>query len=82
MTNAPKHVRHIDRLLSTADVSTRLRVPQATLRDWRHNNYGPPSFALGRNIKYDEAELNAWVADQKAATGRGGQASLTTGRRR
>lgn len=62
-----------DVLLSTADVSARLNVPQTTLRDWRHNNYGPPSFALGRNIKYDEAELNAWIAAQKAATSRGGQ---------
>lgn len=57
-------------LLSTREVAGRIRVPEATLRYWRHRNLGegPPSFRLGpRRVVYAEDKLIAWVTGQEAA---------------
>lgn len=57
-------------LLSTREVAGRIRVPEATLRYWRHRNQGegPPSFRLGpRRVVYAEDKLIAWVTAQEAA---------------
>lgn len=57
-------------LLSTREVAGRIRVPEATLRYWRHRNQGegPPSFRLGpRRVVYAEDKLIAWVTGQEAA---------------
>ncbi|MDX1873995.1 helix-turn-helix domain-containing protein [Mycolicibacterium sp. 120266] len=59
--------------LNTADAARYLGKPVATLRWWRHMDLGPRSYALGRSVVYDKADLDAWLADQKAATVRGGR---------
>lgn len=43
-----------------------------TLRYWRYNGTGPRSYRLGRRTFYDIADLDAWVAERKAATAVGG----------
>lgn len=60
--------------LSTAQVSAETGVPAATLRYWRHANMGPTSFALGRRIVYRRETVERWIAQQEAATSRGGAA--------
>lgn len=63
-----------NRPLTTAEVSARLGVPSETLRYWRHIDKGPRCYRLGgKRVVYDTADVDAWVAEQKAATLRGGQ---------
>lgn len=47
-------------------------VPVGTLRFWRATNQGPRSYTVGRRLWYDVADLEAWLADQKAQSVRGG----------
>jgi hypothetical protein len=47
-------------------------VSEDTLRYWRYAGTGPRSYRLGRRCYYDMADLNAWIAEQKSATQRGG----------
>lgn len=51
-----------------------LGIAEGTLRYWRSvGDEGPPSFKIGRKVFYDRAELDRWIAQQKAATMRGGK---------
>lgn len=61
-------------LLGVKAAALFLGIAEGTLRYWRSAGQGPPSFAIGRRVMYDRAELERWVAEQKAATLRGGQA--------
>ena len=59
--------------LGTKDAATYLGgLSENTLRYWRYAGTGPRSFRLGRHTFYDVADLDAWVAEQKAATAIGG----------
>lgn len=60
------------RVLTTADVSAWLKRPAETLRYWRWKGIGPRSYKIGRATVYDEADVLAWLAEQKEATGSGG----------
>lgn len=50
-----------------------LNIPENTLRWYRTTGDGPRSYKLGGKVFYDAADVDAWVADQKAATVRGGR---------
>jgi DNA-binding transcriptional MerR regulator len=58
--------------MSTSDVAHETGIAVGTLRYWRHINAGPPSFVLGKRIVYRRGEVFQWIADQEAATRRGG----------
>jgi predicted DNA-binding transcriptional regulator AlpA len=58
--------------LTTAEAAEYIGKPIATLRWWRHINAGPRSYTIGRTVVYDFADVEQWLADQKAATVRGG----------
>lgn len=51
-------------LLLTAEVSQELRVPQATLRFWRHQGSGPRCFKMGRRVFYRREDVDAWLREQ------------------
>jgi predicted DNA-binding transcriptional regulator AlpA len=54
-------------LLNSAEVAQMIRVPQATLRYWRHVGIGPRSFKMGpRRVLYRADDVEAWVAAQYA----------------
>jgi predicted DNA-binding transcriptional regulator AlpA len=54
------------RLLPPKEVSERLGgVPVATLYLWRHRGDGPPAMKIGRHLRYDADELEAWIEAQK-----------------
>lgn len=53
-------------LLLTAEVAELTRTPAETLRYWRGLGKGPASFKLGRKVVYDRAEVEAWIAAQRA----------------
>ena len=49
------------KLLSTRQVSEILDTPESTLRYWRCAGLGPSYVKLGGRIKYDEADVHAYV---------------------
>lgn len=49
------------RLWSIEDVSRFLGVPVETLYRWRKIRYGPPAARVGRYLRYDPADVRAWV---------------------
>ena len=56
---------HLGGLLNSAEVAQMIRVPQATLRYWRHVGIGPRSFKMGpRRVLYRVDDVVAWVAEQ------------------
>lgn len=73
MNSTPTTVPTSSRL-STNDASRYAGVPVSTLRYWRHNGTGPASYSIGVRVFYDLADLDDWIAAQKAATLRGGVA--------
>jgi len=62
--------------LSTKEVSEMTGISEGTLRFWRHKgDRGPASFALGgKRIVYRRSEVERWIAEQEAASIRGGVA--------
>lgn len=59
--------------LTTAEAAAYIAKPIPTLRWWRHKDIGPKSYLIGSTVVYDRADLDAWIAEQKQATVRGGQ---------
>ncbi|MFJ6200228.1 helix-turn-helix transcriptional regulator [Micromonospora sp. NPDC092111] len=55
-----------ERLWSVTDVSAFLGIPVGTLYQWRHRRIGPRASRVGRHLRYDPADVRAWV-HQKAA---------------
>ncbi|WP_380166435.1 helix-turn-helix transcriptional regulator [Jannaschia sp. R86511] len=53
-------------LWRVTDVSAFLGVPVATLYQWRHNGTGPKAYRLGKHLRYRQADVEAWLADQVA----------------
>lgn len=60
------------RVLNEQDVVSMTGLARGTLAYYRHAGTGPKSYKLGRRVRYDEADVLAWIASQKAATARGG----------
>ena len=48
-------------LLSGVEAANLLRVSQRTLEGWRVRGGGPPYVRLGRQVRYSEADLIAWI---------------------
>lgn len=56
-----------EKFLTTADLAAMLRMPAETVRYWRHADKGPRFFKLGRRVLYDVADVEEWIAQQRAA---------------
>lgn len=50
-----------DKLLTVAEVAEMTRIPEATLRWFRHAGKGPKSGKLGRRVVYRTSDVIAWV---------------------
>lgn len=51
-------------LLTVSEVSEQIRVPEATLRFWRHRGIGPRSFKVGpRRVMYKREDVIAWMEE-------------------
>jgi predicted DNA-binding transcriptional regulator AlpA len=55
-----------ENLWSIERTSQYLGVPVGTLYQWRHRRIGPPALKIGRHLRYDPAEVYAWVKGQAA----------------
>lgn len=61
-----------DEIIGTPAVSKMTGLPVGTLRYFRSTNQGPASFSLGKRVVYRRSEVERWIAEQEAATRRGG----------
>jgi excisionase family DNA binding protein len=53
-----------DEMLTLQEACAYLRIPEGTLRYWRHLGTGPRSFKLGRHIRYWKTDLLLWLTEQ------------------
>jgi len=53
------------RLISTEEVATLLGHSPRTLEALRFRREGPPYVKLGRAVRYDLSELEAWIASNR-----------------
>ena len=49
------------RLLWPSEVADTLGIPVATLYAWRVRSEGPPALRVGRHLRWDPADLAAWL---------------------
>lgn len=63
-----------DEILTTKQVCEAYPFNAGTLRFWRSTNQGPASFTVGPRgrVVYRRSEIERWLAEQEAATRRGG----------
>ncbi|MET8714448.1 helix-turn-helix domain-containing protein [Streptomyces sp. NPDC004735] len=75
---APKHAPEIDpqttlrgglpdRYLTPDDIAGIFGVPRETVYQWRRKRTGPPGFRVGKHVRYDPAEVWAYVTQLKSA---------------
>jgi hypothetical protein len=53
-----------DDMLTLQEACRFLRIPEGTLRYWRHLGSGPRSFKIGRHVRYWRADLILWLIEQ------------------
>ncbi|MEU8692115.1 helix-turn-helix domain-containing protein [Streptomyces sp. NPDC048665] len=56
-----------DRYLTSDDIAEIFEVPKETVYQWRKKRLGPPGFRIGKYIRYDPADVSAYVAQRKSA---------------
>lgn len=61
-----------DDVLLVDEVAALTRLPESTLRSYRHRGVGPVSFKVGgRRVGYLRRDVRAWLDKQRADTKRG-----------
>jgi hypothetical protein len=53
-----------DEMLTLQEACRFLRIPEGTLRYWRHLGCGPRSFKIGRHVRYWRTDLILWLTEQ------------------
>ena len=53
-----------EEMLSLQEACALLRIPEGTLRYWRHLGSGPRSFKIGRHVRYWRTDLILWLTEQ------------------
>ncbi|MFJ8824458.1 helix-turn-helix transcriptional regulator [Streptomyces sp. NPDC102467] len=56
-----------DRYLTPGDIAEIFEVPLETVYQWRKKRTGPPGFRIGRHVRYDPADIRAYVTERKHA---------------
>ncbi|MFD7052008.1 helix-turn-helix domain-containing protein [Streptomyces mirabilis] len=56
-----------DRYLNPDDIAEIFDVPKETVYQWRRKRTGPPGFRIGKHIRYDPADVRAYVTQRKSA---------------
>jgi excisionase family DNA binding protein len=55
-----------DALATPEEIAELLRVPVQLLYRWRYERKGPPSFRIGRYVRYRRSEVERWLDSQAA----------------
>lgn len=53
------------RMLTPAQVAERLGIPVATLKAWRYKGIGPVFSRMGKHVRYDEADVEAYISETR-----------------
>jgi len=53
-------------LWTTKQAADFIKIEPETLTGWRRREYGPRGFPVGRELRWWEADVRAWVAEQEA----------------
>lgn len=48
-------------LIGVAELAAYLGVPVRTVYDWQYHGVGPPSYRVGRYLRYRPAEVDRWL---------------------
>ncbi|MDQ0583453.1 helix-turn-helix domain-containing protein [Streptomyces rishiriensis] len=56
-----------DRYLTPDDIAEIFDVPKETVYQWRKKRIGPPGFRIGKHLRYDPADVHAYVTGRKSA---------------
>ncbi|MFG2131513.1 helix-turn-helix domain-containing protein [Streptomyces sp. NPDC048751] len=56
-----------DRYLKPDDIAVIFEVPKETVYQWRKKRIGPPGFRIGKHLRYDPADVRAYVDQRKHA---------------
>ena len=54
-------------MLTSKRLSEGTGIPETTLCNWRYLGKGPRSIKLGRNVRYLESDVLAWIEEQQQA---------------
>ncbi|MEU5953533.1 helix-turn-helix domain-containing protein [Streptomyces sp. NPDC047525] len=54
-----------DRYLTPDDIAVIFGVPLETVYQWRKKRTGPPGFRVGKHVRYDPADVRAYVTQRK-----------------
>ncbi len=53
-----------ERYLTPLDLADLLGIPVETVYQWRRKRTGPRGFRVGRHLRYDPEDVQAWVTSQ------------------
>ncbi|MFB7335850.1 helix-turn-helix transcriptional regulator [Streptomyces adustus] len=56
-----------DRYLTPDDIADMFGVPLETVYQWRRKRTGPLGFRIGKHLRYDPADVRAYVVQRKRA---------------
>ncbi|MFF9812577.1 helix-turn-helix transcriptional regulator [Streptomyces sp. NPDC014006] len=56
-----------DRYLTPDDIAEMFEVPLETVYQWRKKRTGPRGFRIGKHLRYDPADVRAYVDQRKQA---------------
>ena len=69
MTTATNHDKHEnDQIFSIEEAAAFCHAAIGTMRYWRQRGEGPPSFKIGRHVRYWRSELVRWLVEQARET--------------
>jgi excisionase family DNA binding protein len=57
----------IDPLLSVDELAAWLNVPKQTIYTWRKSGTAPPAYQLGRGLRFQQSDVERWLADRLTA---------------
>jgi excisionase family DNA binding protein len=55
----------LKRLLTVKQLAEILQVPEDTIYYWRSRGEGPRGFRVGRDVRFRESDVEAWLASQE-----------------
>jgi excisionase family DNA binding protein len=56
-----------DNYLTPDDIAVTFKVPKETVYQWHKKRTGPPGFRIGKHLRYDPADVHAYVTERKNA---------------
>lgn len=57
-----------DELLTPTELAEWLRVPLATVYQWRYKGEGPAGMKVGRHVRYRRSTVEDWLDDAERAS--------------